>query len=1145
MVEDPSTGALDMERLFQSAGAVGADMMKVDWGQTPLGPPATWPQSLRSIVHVVLTSRFSMWMAWGPELTFICNDKYRRDTLGSKYPWALGRPAAEVWAEIWTDIGPRIELVLRTGVASWDESLLLILERGDYPEETYHTFSYSPLSDGSGAVSGILCVVKEDTERVIGDRRMNVLRRLSETLTSAQTEEEVASVVSETLATDQTVLPFALLYEFDDDGAHLTSCAGATPGGSIAPWRVLDGAAPWPIARIATEPELLVDDLADRFSDVPSGGWDEPATSALLVRVEGAPGAPPYGALVAGLNRYRLLDQEYRGFLDLLASQISASLSNARAYEAERQRAEDLAALDRAKTAFFTNVSHEFRTPLTLILGPTADALNDRHDPLSVSQRARVDTIHQSSERLLKLVNTLLDFSRLESGRTEAHLEAVDLAEETMHIAEMFRSAVERAGLTFTVECQRIETPVDVDREMWAKIVSNLLSNALKFTFEGGITLRLTFDDDMVELAVLDSGVGIEAEDQVHLFERFHRVEGARSRTFEGSGIGLALVSELVGLHGGSIDAASAPGVGSTFTVHLPLGASAPGIPVTDAPVAQAPVAGTPGADAPVAQGRFGHEVASTYVAEAMRWLAPSDGESATDTLTDGRVRRGGYRPTVLVADDNPDMRRYIAGLLDDSYDVVTVEDGTAALAAAHSVRPDLILSDVMMPGLDGFGLLQALRTDAATALTPVILLSARAGEDSAVEGLEAGADDYLVKPFSAVELLARVRSNLELERTRRAATRREHEIAVELQEKLAPKRSPHVPLLEIATYYQPGVLGTQVGGDWFEAIDLGRARTALVVGDVMGKGIPAAATMGQLRSVVRAYAGLDLSPADLMEAADARVREFETEQIASCIYAVVDSRASSLEFANAGHPPPVLIDAGAGTVARLHAPLGPPLGAGPAAYRQRTVPLEPGSMVVLYTDGLVETRAGDTDERIDRVAQVARAWSGAIDLLPAALVSELCPSGPSDDVAILVARVLPVDPLPSSETLIEPDLTGAATARRFASETVSRWPSRPARGELDLLVSELVTNAVVHGSPPIRLRLTHLGDEVLVEVEDSVAYTPHRRHPGTEDEHGRGLRILAMLARRWGVSRSQDGKTVWCTLAVLPSTLPSTSGGG
>src|ERR1700754_494429 len=159
-------------------GDVGHDLLAVDWAATPLGPPESWPRSLASIVQVLLTSRFSMWMAWGPELTFFCDDAYLRDTLRKKYPWALARPAREVWAEIWPDIGPRIETVLRTGEATWDESLLLFLERSGYVEETYHTFSYSPLTDDEGAIVGMLCVVSEETERVIAERHMATLRDL-------------------------------------------------------------------------------------------------------------------------------------------------------------------------------------------------------------------------------------------------------------------------------------------------------------------------------------------------------------------------------------------------------------------------------------------------------------------------------------------------------------------------------------------------------------------------------------------------------------------------------------------------------------------------------------------------------------------------------------------------------------------------------------------------------------------------------------------------------------------------------------------------------------------------------------------------------------------------------------------------------
>src|SRR3954463_8879548 len=191
-------------------GVVGQDLLAVDWNATPLGPPEAWPRSLASIIQVLLTSRFSMWMALGPELTFFCNDAYRRDTLGAKYPWALGRSAREVWAEIWPDIGPRIETVLRTGQATWDEALLLFLERSGYLEETYHTFSYSPLAGDDGRIEGMLCVVSEDTERVIGERRLATLRDLSAEISGARTEAEVLAATSVQLEGDRRSLPFAL-----------------------------------------------------------------------------------------------------------------------------------------------------------------------------------------------------------------------------------------------------------------------------------------------------------------------------------------------------------------------------------------------------------------------------------------------------------------------------------------------------------------------------------------------------------------------------------------------------------------------------------------------------------------------------------------------------------------------------------------------------------------------------------------------------------------------------------------------------------------------------------------------------------------------------------------------------------------------
>lgn len=408
-----------------------------------------------------------------------------------------------------------------------------------------------------------------------------------------------------------------------------------------------------------------------------------------------------------------------------------------------------LGELDAAKTAFFSNVSHEFRTPLTLMLGPIEEAVRQEASLGGESLRA----VHRSAVRLLRLVNSLLDFSRLEAGRLQARFEPTDLAELTAGIAGSFQSLVESAGMSLVVDCPKLRQPVYVDRAQWEKVVSNLLSNAFKFTMEGEIAVRLREREDGVDLVVSDTGTGIPEHELPRIFERFRRVEGARGRSFEGSGIGLALVRELVGLHGGAVRVDSVAGRGSTFTVSIPLGSDhlpAERVATTD--------------DAADGSG------AEPYVLEASQWMhtdgrLPSSEHPATDAEATERER-------ILVVDDNADMRAYVVALLGQHWTVDSVPDGESAIARIEATAPDLVLSDVMMPGMDGFALLRALRASPATRHIPVILVSARAGEEAVVEGLETGADDYLQKPFSARELVSRVRAHLEAARMRTGALR-------------------------------------------------------------------------------------------------------------------------------------------------------------------------------------------------------------------------------------------------------------------------------------------------------------------------------------------------------------------------------------
>jgi anti-anti-sigma factor len=722
-----------------------------DWSGTPVGPPAQWPSALRNLVRIVLTSRFSMWAAYGPELTAFYNDAYQRDTLQDKHPWALGRPAREMWSEIWDDIGPRIESVLETGVATWDEDLLLFLERSGYPEETYHTFSYSPVDDDSGGTAGMLCVVTENTRRVLADRRLRALHDLGELSTaSVGSEAEACRAVIDVLGRHRAEVPFAVAVLRTSEGALEPAGAAGVADSSV----LLHGSLGEVVERVAAgDPAEVVTGLRAQAGDtlLSSPLGDARPDQAVVLSISTAGADAPAGVLVLGINPYRVLDADYRGFTDLVAGHVSTAVSDAQAYLAERRRAEALAELDRAKTDFFSNVSHEFRTPLTLIMGPVAELRSSPAAAADARVAHELEVVERNALRLQKLVNTLLDFSRLQAGRIDARFEPVDLAAVTAELASVFRSAVERAGLTLTVDCPPLSGPVHVDRDMWEKVVLNLLSNALKFTFTGGITVRLREDGGRAVLTVADTGTGIPAAELPRLFERFSRVSGARSRSGEGSGIGLAMVRELVGLHGGGIDVDSTPDVGTTFTVALPLGSAhlpadqlAPSAP--EAPAVSAAV--TP------------------FVSEALRWL-PDDAGEVVPAVPGPRTGR------VLVADDNADMRDYVVRLLAPVHEVRAVSDGRAALEAALADPPDLVVSDVMMPELDGLQLLTALRADPRTARVPVVLLSARAGQEAAVEGLAAGADDYLVKPFSAQELRARVDAHLQLGRARREAEER------------------------------------------------------------------------------------------------------------------------------------------------------------------------------------------------------------------------------------------------------------------------------------------------------------------------------------------------------------------------------------
>ena len=740
---------------ISGGGEMGALVRSLDWSKTALGPLSTWPQSLRTIVSTCLSSRFPILIWWGPELVMIYNDALRL-LLGNKHPRSMGQPGAEGWWEVWHVLGPMLVSVLSEGKSTWSENQRLDIERTvkGYLEETYFTFSYSPIRDESGGIGGVFCAVTETTPQVLGERRLRTLSTMAQRTAEAATGGDACLRAALALQDNPADVPVAFLYLAEGEGgeARLAGAVGVPllEGLSID---ALDeaGRGAWPLGAVLDTGNAVIVDEQGVKRALAAAGYraSPPPTSALLLPF-GLAGKPrPSGVLVVGLSPCLPLDEQYRSFLVLVAGHIGTAIASARTLEAAEQRADALAQLDRAKTAFFSNVSHEFRTPLTLMLGPTEDALASQDRAL---RGVDLETVHRNALRLLRLVNSLLDFSRIEAGRAEAAFEPTDLAGLTKDLAAAFRSAIERAGLRFEVSCEPLEERTYVDREMWEKIVLNLLSNALKFTFEGSISLSLRGSNGAATLVLRDSGVGIAAAELPRIFDRFHRIEGARSRTHEGTGIGLALVRDLVGLHGGQIAAESREGVGTTFTVSIPAGAAHLPVDRIRAPKALPKQAVRD----------------QSFVTEAMRWLqnAPPAPQALTPA---GHAEPQAADARILLVDDNADMRDYVGRLLRQHWPVDEAADGVEALAIARRRVPSLVLTDVMMPNLDGFGLLRALREDPRTRSVPVVMLSARAGEESRVEGLSAGADDYLIKPFSAKELVARVTTHLELGQLRRA----------------------------------------------------------------------------------------------------------------------------------------------------------------------------------------------------------------------------------------------------------------------------------------------------------------------------------------------------------------------------------------
>jgi signal transduction histidine kinase len=680
-----------------------------DWSATPLGPLEAWSPSLRVSVGTCLHSRFPMVVYWSPELIYLYNDA-NRDAIGQLHPRALGRPAREMLPESWHVLEPRLRAVLERGEASWAVDEKLVFSFRERPEAGYFTYSFSPIHEADGSVGGVLLVTQDTSARVLAERRIELLR----TLAAVDELDSVDAACKAMIAAldGSADVPLACIHLAE--GATYRCVAASAGIAATLAWPVPAGPVPASqLMRGETLPE-----------------------SAVAVAFDG-------GVLVAGLDDERIFDAEYRGLLVQVAEHIGQKVAAARLHEEIRRHAREVEELDAAKTAFFSNASHELRNPLSLVLGGLEQAYQE-------SGSEWLDVARRNALRMLQTVNALLDYSKLEARVHTGLFRPTDLGELTSRLVAMFESAAELAGLELVSDCPPLAEPVYVDHEAWEKVVGNLLSNALKFTPAGRIVVTTELDAEHAVLTVADTGIGIAPENLEHVFSRFHRLADPRAHSHEGTGIGLALARELVHLHGGMIEAHSRREAGTLMVVRIPRGcAHLPADELGDKSPAE-----TVGS------------AASLFVEDAVGWFAgPSPAPREDRWLSAVTASEAPAR--VLVADDNADMRAYLEQLLAPHFEVVTAKDGVSALAHAIEAPPDVIVSDVMMPRLDGLGLVRALRADAATQDVPIVLLSARPDSDR-LDALRVGADDYLLKPIGARELVARVRATVQLCRARR-----------------------------------------------------------------------------------------------------------------------------------------------------------------------------------------------------------------------------------------------------------------------------------------------------------------------------------------------------------------------------------------
>ncbi|MGB8380938.1 MAG: ATP-binding protein [Dermatophilaceae bacterium] len=760
---DPPAAGLDPGATVQELLTLDPTRWGPSWSPQRLGVGATWPPELLLLARMVQRSQLPSSVCMGTELVQIYNGALAR-VLGDKHPNAWGQPMRTCWAEAWPQLGPLVEEVVSGGGAFTVDEQLLFLQRHGYLEETYWTMSLTAILGSSFERLGLLFTAIDVTDRVVARRRMRTLHDLALLPVSEQrTLPEASATALEVLGRDRHALPLAACYLWNGPRLTLAGAYGAQIDGRLLP-AVLDRDAKSPVARAfhAGQREVRLDGrrvLAEVHRSPIGPG--KPHIARLVPIIQGAH-RDPIGLLVLGLNPYRALDGAYAEFTEVVGRQFNTLITDVSRLLEERSRVEDLDAAQQAATEFYANVSHELRTPLTVVAG-SLDMIAGQGGTRTGGGGV-VEAAQRATARLEHLVEGMLVLGRAEGGALVPRREPTDLARLTRDVASMFQSVLDGAGLQYAVDVPDRHVLVDIDREMWSQILLNLVSNAFKFTPAGRIAVTLEYGSADAVLTVQDTGGGIPADSLEAVFERFRQAGTTPARGVPGAGIGLALVADLARALGGSVSLESTEGVGSRFRVVVP-------------------VEGMPDAPGP-------STVADARGTTANSGRAPAGTRSERSTEPDrARDPAGAAARHALVVEDSADLRAYLVTTLQDrGWWVTAVEQAEDAVGL--SVAPDVVITDVVLPGADGLTMVRMLRAHPEFASTPIVVVSGRAAPGDITAGLDAGADDYLVKPFRTEELLARLEAHIDLARLRMGAAAESRRQVEHLRRALASNRA-------------------------------------------------------------------------------------------------------------------------------------------------------------------------------------------------------------------------------------------------------------------------------------------------------------------------------------------------------------------